>query len=164
MAGTVAEDRRRIVSGAVVAAGAALAVVMGVLNLGPQDRSGDQSAAAYVDDVFAVLPQHAAILSFWGASPPLWHATLVLGERPDVLVVDDSNIVYEGWGTREARIASLICERPVFMLRPSTFELDPTRLLYSLTVVADVEVGYGSPSATTQVPLYRVEPPADCPG
>ena len=49
-----------------------------------------------------------------GASPPLWYAPLVDGLRPDLLVVDDTNIVYEGWGNREARIASVICERPVF--------------------------------------------------
>ena len=164
MASVLAPERRRLAAGGVVAAGAALAAVMGVVNLGPQDRSGDRSAAAYVDDVFAILPHDAAILSFWGASSPLWHATLVLGERQDVLVVDDSNIVYEGWVTREARIASLVCERPVFMLRPSLLELEPTRQRYTLTVVAQVPVGYGAPNATTQVPLYRVEPPADCPG
>ena len=66
------------------------------------------------------LPPDAAILSYWDASTPLWHAKYVEGRRPDVLIVDDTNIVYEGWGTREARIASLICERPVFILR-----LDP---------------------------------------
>ena len=52
--------------------------------------------------MFAALPPDAAILSYWDASTPLWHATLVEGRRPDVLVVDDTNIVYEGWGTREA--------------------------------------------------------------
>ena len=88
----------------------------------------------------------------------------MLGERPDVLVVDDSNIVYEGWGTREARIASLVCERPVFTLRPSAFELGPTRQRYAITEVARVPVGFGTPNATTEVPLYRVEPPADRPG
>ena len=57
----------------------------------------------------SILPPDAAILSYWDASTPLWHAEYVEGRRPDVLIVDDTNIVYEGWGTREARIASLIC-------------------------------------------------------
>ena len=65
-------------------------------------------------------PQDAAILSFWGASPPLWHATLVEGLRPDLLVVDDTNIVYEGWGTRERGSTSLICERPCTSCAPTT--------------------------------------------
>ena len=156
--------RRELPGPAIALAGAVMAAILLAANLSPQDRGGDHSAAEYVDDVFAVLPEHAAILSFWGASPPLWHATLVLGERTDVLVVDDSNIVYEGWGTREARIDSLICERPVFILRPAAFELDPTRQHWSITEVARVPVGYGTPSATTVVPLYRVEPPASCRG
>lgn len=141
-----------------------LVIAIVFANVGSQDRSGDRSAEVYVDQVFAVLPQDAAILSFWGASPPLWHATLVLGERDDVLVVDDSNIVYEGWGTREARIESLICERPVFMIRPNAFELGPTLQRWTLTEVAQVRIAAGTPTATITVPLYRVEPPATCPG
>jgi hypothetical protein len=156
--------RRQLPGPAIAIAAGVIAVVLLAANLPAQDRSGDHSAREYVDDVFAVLPHDAAILSFWGASPPLWHWTLVVGERPDVLVVDDSNIVYEGWGTREARIQSLICERPVFILRPVAFELDPTRQHWSITEVARVPVGYGTPNATAVVPLYRVEPPAECPG
>jgi hypothetical protein len=164
LAARLPRERRALPAIAIAGAGVALVAVLVVTNLAEQDRSGDRSAETYADDVLGALPPHAAVLSFWGASSPLWHATLVLGERPDVLVVDDSNIVYEGWGTREARIASLICERPVFILRPTPSELVPTRLQYSITEVARVTVGYGTPTATTEVPLYRVEPPASCPG
>jgi len=156
--------RKTVAGNAMAVAGMVLAAAMIAANAGQQDRSGDRSAEAYVDDVFAVLPQGAAILSFWGASPPLWHATLVEDRRPDLLVVDDSNIVYEGWGTREARIASLICERPVFIIRPSTVELGPTLRQYDLTEVARPRVGAGTPTATIPMPLYRVEPPATCGG
>jgi hypothetical protein len=157
-------ERRWMPASALAVAGVVVAAVLVATTLGEQDRSGDRSAAAYVDDVFAVLPQDAAILSFWGASPPLWHATLVLGRRPDVLVVDDSNIVYEGWGSREARIESLICDRPVFIIRPAAAELLPTRARYALTEVARVRVGHGTPSASTEQTVYRVEPPPDCAG
>jgi transmembrane protein TMEM260 (protein O-mannosyltransferase) len=156
--------RRRLPAPAIAGAGVVVSAVLLAANVSAQDRSGDHSAETYAQEVFAVLPANAAILSFWGPSSPLWHATLVLGQRPDVLVVDDSNIVYEGWGTREARIQSLICSRPVFILRPSAFELQPTRSNWTLDEVARVRVGYGSPDATTEVPLYRVEPPASCPG
>ena len=164
LAPLVAAPRRVAVGNAVAVAGMALAVVVIAANALPQDRSGDRSAAAYVDDVFAVLPQDAAILSFWGASSPLWHATLVQDRRTDVLVVDDSNIVYEGWKTREARIASLICERPVFVLRPSAVDLGPILQQYQLTEVARPLVAAGTPNATVRMPLYRVEPPATCGG
>jgi hypothetical protein len=163
VAGALPADRRNLPGAAFAIVGVLVAIVLVAGNVTGQDRSADHSAEQYVDDVFAVLPQDAAILSFWGASPPLWHATLVEGRRPDVLVVDDSNIVYEGWRTREARIDSLVCERPVFIVRPSAAELVPTRERYQLVVVGLVDIGIGGPTADAQVPLYRVERPADCP-
>ncbi len=145
-------------------AGAALAVALIALNLPAADKSGDNSAQVFVDTLFGALPENAAILSFWGPSPPLWHAQLVLGERPDVLVVDDTNIVYEGWGTREARIASLICTRPVFILPVNSGILDPTRKLYDVTKVLTVRVGALAPTAAFDLPVYRVDPrPGTCP-
>ncbi len=144
--------------------GTGLAIALAFVNLPAADRSGDHTAETYVDQAFAALPQNAAILSFWGPSTPLWYATLVEGRRPDLLVVDDTNIVYEGWGTREARIASLICTRPVYMLRATEAELAPTRQLYTLTRVATLFIGGLTPTATTNEPLYRVDPPAGrCP-
>ena len=72
--------------------------------------------------------------------------------------------MYEGWGNRERRIASVICERPVFVMRPDDKELDPTRAQYALTREFDVRVGRGTPSASQTVPVYRVEPrPGQCP-
>jgi hypothetical protein len=140
------------------------AVGLAALNWRASDRSGDRSAEAYVDSVLTALPQGAAILSEWDASTPLWHAQLVLGRRPDVLIVDDTNIVYEGWGTRERRIASLICERPVFILRLRDRTLQPTRSSFRLEPFLTVMVGRGGPSASSARPLLRVEPldPASC--
>ncbi len=150
-------------AGAAVAVGGAIALVLVASNLAAEDRSADRSAEAYVEDVFAALPAGSAILSYWAASAPLWHATLVQGQRPDVLVVDDSNVVYEGWGTREARIASLVCTRPVFILHLGEDGLVPTREAYTLTEVARPVVSWGGPVGTAPAPLYRVEPLAGCP-
>jgi len=158
----VAGVSQRTATGAMALMGGLLAVVLVVTSFPAADRSGDHTAQDYVDQALAVLPENAAILTFWGASTPLWYGTLVEGLRPDVLVVDDTNIVFEGWGTREARIASLICNRPVFMLRPNEQELEPTRELYSLTRVATLFVGGLTPTAIAHEPLYRVEPPASC--
>jgi hypothetical protein len=143
-----------------------VALVAGLVagNLRSADRSHDRTATAYVDTVVDALPPNAAILSYWGASTPLWYARLVEGRRPDVLVVDDTNIVYDGWGTRERRIEALICERPVFMIRPVESDLGPTREAFGLTRVLDVRVGRGTPVAVQNAALYRVEPkPGRCP-
>jgi len=142
---------------------AAFAVTLITVNLPTADLSGDRSARTYVDTLFAALPPNAAVFSFWGASSPLWHAQLVLGERPDVLVVDDTNIVYEGWGTPEARMEPLICSRPVFILPIGDRVLDPVRERFAVTEVLTVRVGARGPTAEFTLPVYRVEPgPGTC--
>ncbi len=78
--------------------------------------------------------------------------------RPDLLIVDDTNIVYEGWGTREARIASLVCERPVYVLRLDPRDLQTLTRDYVLTSLTTVPVAAGGPSAATTRSIYRVEP------
>jgi len=143
---------------------AVFAVTLIATNMPAADKSGDRSARTFVDTLFAALPENSVIISFWGPSPPLWHAQQVLGERPDVLVVDDTNIVYEGWGTREKRIASLICTRPVFILPLNPSILDPTLKLYDVTPVTTVRIGALGPVAAYNLAVYRVDPrPGTCP-
>lgn len=141
------------------------AVVLAASTWTSADRSADRSGEDYVATVFSALPPDAVILSEWDASTPLWHSQHVRDERPDVLIVDDSNIVYEGWGTREARIASVICDRPVFILRLNESDLAPTRAAYALTPFRSVRVAVGGPSALIERQIYRVEAlPGTCGG
>jgi hypothetical protein len=148
------------------AAALAFAMALAAMNWGASDRSSDRSADVFVNTVFGALPQDAAILSQWDASTPMWHARYVLGQRPDVLIVDDTNIVYEGWETRERRIASLICERPVFILRLRDDDLRPTRATFRVEPFLTVQVASGGPSAAIDRPVLRVEPmdPSGCAG
>ena len=143
-----------------------LAVTLGGLNWQASDRSADRSAEAYVDALLAALPPDAAILTEWDVSTPLWHTQLVLGRRPDILVVDDTNIVYDEWGTRERRIASLICDRPVFALRIREGDLAATRADYRVEPVTTLFVALGGPSAAVTRNLFQVKPldPGRCPG
>ncbi len=161
-----ARDVGTAASAVLSAAALVFAVTLGVVNWQASDRSGDRSAETYVDAVLSALPQDAAILTEWDVSTPLWHAQLVLGRRTDILVVDDTNIVYDGWGTREQRIASLICERPVFALRIREGDLAPTRAAYRVEPVTTVFVALGGPSAAVTRTLFQVKPldPGRCPG
>ena len=134
------------------------AVVLGATNWSASDRSRDRSAQDYVNAVFAALPPNAAILSYWDASTALWYGQLIEGLRPDVLVVDDSNVVYEGWGTRVRRISSLICERPVFLLLLTERDVAPSRQAFLLVPFLTVRVAQGGPSAYLPRPVFRVEP------
>jgi Protein of unknown function (DUF2723) len=144
------------------AAALAFSIGLGASNWAASDRSGDRSAAVYVDALFEALPTDAAILSVWDASTPLWHAQVILDRRPDVLVVDDTDIVFDGWGTRERRIETLVCERPVFILRLKEPDLVPTRDAYRLQPFLAVDIAFGGPSATGTQMVYRVERPTSC--
>ena len=151
-------QHRRIGTAVAALAGLAFVVTLGSLNWATNDDSADVSGPTYVNAVFSSLPANAAILSYWDASTPLWYGQHVEGLRPDVLIVDDTNIVYEGWGTREARIASLICSRPVFIERLGEGDLVPTREQYQLEPFITVDVAAGGPSAVTETEIYRVLP------
>jgi hypothetical protein len=161
----VHEDGPAIAGSAVAAAGLILAVGLGALNWSASDRSGDHGGDAYVDALLGALPEDAAILTVWDASTPLWHARYVLGQRPDVLIVDDTNIVYDGWGSRERRAATLVCERPVFILRLNDRDLEPTRAAFRLEPFLTVRIGQGGPQAVVDREVYRVLPldAAACP-
>jgi hypothetical protein len=164
VAGFLTEGLRPIPGAAVALVALGLAGMLVAVNLPKQDLSGNRSAEQYVDDLFALLPENAAVLTFWGASPPLWYAQLVDGQRQDVLVVDDTNIVYEDWGSREARIKDLVCERPVYMVRGSGRDVELTRNAgYEVTQVGTVFSGGGGPLAAYTLPVWRVERPTTCP-
>jgi hypothetical protein len=149
---------------ATVTAGVIAVVTVAAASLPAADRSSDHSGDEYVATMGAQLPQNAAIFSFWGASTPLWHYQLVLGQRPDILVVDDTNIVYETTGTREQRMLQLICQRPVFIVRPFAEELIPTRAEFTLEPAFTVTVGIGGPSGTYPLTVYHaIAPAGTCP-
>ena len=154
--------------GGLVAGVAALVLVLvvGGMNWSASDRSGDRSASDYADAVFTALPPNAAILVWWDAASPLWYGRYIDGRRPDMLIVDDTNIVYEGWGTREARIASLICQRPVYIIRPDAVDLIPTAENYLLEPILTVPVALGTPTAGETRRIYHVQPldPRGCGG
>jgi hypothetical protein len=155
-------DSRRSALLAAGLAGLVFALGLTAANWSGADRSGERGGDAYVAAVMDGLPADSAIMTPWDASTPLWHARFVLGARPDILVVDDTNIVYDGWGTRERRIAALVCERPVFILRLHEAELEPTRAAYRLEPFLTVRVAQGGPLASLERPIYRIVPPASC--
>ena len=151
-------DRGSAAGRLVGAAALAFAVALALMHWTAADRSGDRTGDAFVDTVLGALPPDAAILSEWDASTPLWHAQYVLGRRPDVLVVDDTNIVYDGWASRERRIASLICDRPVFIIRLEDDDLEPTRAAYRLEPFITVVVGEGVATGNASREVYQVMP------
>ena len=125
---------------AVIAVGlAAVLLVPTVLALPDRrqavDRSGDHRMAAWLDEAMANLAPDAVVVSWWSYSTPLWYGTLVEGRRPDLLVVDDSDIVYDGLGSAEAVIDRYLGERPVYVIRSSFADIEQLALRYVLEPV-----------------------------
>ncbi len=135
-----------------------LAVGLAVMHWDAADRSSDRTAEMFVDEVLTALPPDAAILSEWDATTPLWHARYVLGRRPDVLIIDDTNIDYDGWASRDQRVEALFCHRPVFMVRLRDRDLPSAGDVYRLEPFLTVRVAFGGPSAAVTRQVFRVVP------
>jgi hypothetical protein len=79
--------------------------------------TGDQGAQ-WLNAAYAILPHDAVVLSWWSYSTPLWYGRWVEGRRPDVQIVDDRNILDDGFGTLQNAIRYFQAEhRPIFLIR-----------------------------------------------
>jgi hypothetical protein len=88
----------------------------------------------------------AVIVSWWSFSTPLWYRTVVLGERPDVQVVDDRDRLDESLGSVDDVIRANVAVRPVFLVRHPA-EINALEETWILEIVPD-------PGGIQ--PLYRV--------
>jgi hypothetical protein len=131
VARAVAEVGRRLV--ATLAARRRLAAVAGaivvllattlpagalVTTYDANDQSQNREADAWVASVYEHLPPNAVIVSWWSYSTPLWYHRWVLGERPDVTIIDERNILDDGYRTMRNAIRSFFGERPVYVVPP----------------------------------------------
>jgi hypothetical protein len=96
------------------------------------DRSGSTSVADWLDDAMSGLARDAVVVSWWSYSTPLWYGTLVEGQRPDLLVVDDSDIVSEDLGSVAEVIDHYLGTRPVYVIRSTAAEIEALALRYVL--------------------------------
>jgi hypothetical protein len=113
------------------------------------DRSGDTAMAAWLDSAMRNFDEGAVVVSWWSFSTTLWYGTLVEGRRPDLLIVDDSDIVYDGLGSAEAVIDRYLGTRPVLVIRSSPADVAALAVRYELEPV-------GRPSG-----VYRVTGPVE---
>ncbi len=145
-----AEGRARL--GARVLAGLlALALVLPAALAAPTtasrvDKSHDRRATDWSGWALAAMGTDAVIVSWWSFSTPLWYRTVVLGERPDVQVVDDRDRLDENLGSVDDVIRANVGVRPVFLVRHDA-EIDALEEAWILDVVPD-------PGGIQ--PLYRV--------
>ncbi len=118
--GFVGRRRAAITAGALVLGLAALLPLGSVLSLYPErgEQAMNRDADLWVASVHEALPEDAVVISWWSYSTPLWYHRWVLGERPDVTIIDERNILDQGYGTFDAAINRFLPYRPVYLVPP----------------------------------------------
>jgi hypothetical protein len=140
---------RLVVSAAVGVALVAPAVIAAPTTRLVVDRSADTRAADWSGWAFRVAEPDAVLVTWWGFSTPLWYRQLILGERPDLRVIDDRTRLDERLGSVDDVIRANLGRGPVYIVRLDADRLDLERR-WQVVVVLD-------PDGTQ--PLLRVVGP-----
>jgi Protein of unknown function (DUF2723) len=154
---TLARDAtaKRVVALGGVAVGAllVLVVLLPVPDRVPDmDRSGDTGARQWMDATFDALAPNAVIVSWWNYSTPLWYGKFVEGKRPDVTIIDDRNVLDEGYGHAVNAVDAFLGKRPVYLIR-TDYDLPDYQARYDLEKVPGIP---DEPDGT----VYLVVPPS----
>ncbi len=97
--------------------------------------SSDTPMADWLDAAMTTLEPDAVVVSWWSLSTTLWYGTLVDGRRPDILVVDDSDLVLNHLGTAEDVIDGYLGVRPVYVIRSTPSHIQALAVRYVLEPV-----------------------------
>jgi hypothetical protein len=112
---------RRLTTGVTLVAGAALLVA--ALAPVPErfasaDASDDTWAREWVDALLPQLEPDPVVISWWSFSTPLWYARWAQGERPDMTIIDDRDVLDDRLGDLRDVIDRYLDEgRPVYLIR-----------------------------------------------
>ena len=101
-----------LAAGLVLPAALAAPATAARIDLGRETRAADWSRWA-----LATVDEDAVVVSWWSYSTPLWYRTLILGERPDVRIVDDRDRLDESLGSVDDVIRANLGTRPVYVVR-----------------------------------------------
>ena len=104
---------------------------------GELDASADTRGRAVIEATFGALPEDAVVLSWWSYSTPLWYGRWVEGRRADVTIIDDRDILDDGFGRVEVAIDHFLGQRPVYLIRLER-DLEALTTRYELEAVPDV--------------------------
>jgi hypothetical protein len=92
-----------------------------------------------VQKTFPLLKPNAVVISWWGPSTAFWYGKYVEGLRPDVEIIDDSQMSKQGWTVGSDAIAYYFGKRPVYTV-PFWDELEQYRKRFRVKLVADLHV------------------------
>ncbi len=80
-------------------------------------------AADWLDQAFASIAPDAVVVSWWTYSTPMWYGQRVQGRRPDITIIDDSNLVWDNLGTAYDVIDANLGKRPVYVIRATVSDV-----------------------------------------
>jgi len=78
------------------------------------DMHNEHDSTIFAKGVFDAVKPNAVIVSWWGASTSMWYAHYVIGLRPDVEIIDDSQAEPNGWKDLTDAIDLYYGARPVY--------------------------------------------------
>ena len=101
------------------------------------DASDETWGREILEATFETVDQDAVIISWWSFSTPLWYGRWVEGRREDVTIIDDRDILDDGFGDVTAAIDTYLGERPVYIIRlgqdietlAQRYELEPVEAI-----------------------------------
>lgn len=99
-----------------------VALVAGALAVVP-DRRGHMDASDetfgrdWLEASLSALERDAVVVSWWSFSTPLWYGRWVEGRRDDILIIDDRDVIDDGFGSVEGAVDRFLGERPVYVIR-----------------------------------------------
>jgi len=124
------------------------------------DQTGNRAAQTWTAAVLGNVEPDAVIVSWWSYSTPLWYATIVDGQRPDICVIDDRNRLDYVLGDLDQVIDRYIATRPVYLVRNGTSELGALEGRYTLTPLPSAGLGTVLQVRATAEHGAPVTPPA----
>jgi hypothetical protein len=99
------------------------------------DQHDVHDAQVWVDRALGAMEQDAVIVSWWSYSTPLWYEQRVMGERPDITIVDDRTRLDENLGEITDVIDANLGTRPVYVMRLDQRELALLAARYDLDFI-----------------------------
>jgi hypothetical protein len=99
------------------------------------DTRLESDARGWAAHIAQVLAPDAVIVSWWSYSTPLWYVQRVMGQRPDVTIIDDRTRLDEHLGGLTDAIDANLGKRPVYVIRADRNEVALLAARYDLQYI-----------------------------
>jgi hypothetical protein len=113
-----------------------LPIQLAQVNWNAADMHDHRGGEVAVQKTLALLKPDAVVIAWWGPSTALWYGRYVDGLRPDVDVIDDSELSLHGWPDGSDAMAYYFGKRPVYTV-PFWDERERYQKRFRLKPIAD---------------------------